>query len=91
MSNFNELKENYLQYCQNRKRLDAKTIRAYRSDLNDYANYLNSHQGDFLYKQDIGNYIEFLHLSKAPRTVRRRVAVSVLFSGVSYDCPNGHF
>ncbi len=74
MNTLTKLIEEYLQYCQARKGLDAKTIRAYRADLRDFGLYVESQNGDFLKKESIGNYVDFLHSEKAPRTVRRKIA-----------------
>jgi len=74
MSTLTKLIEEYLQYCQARKGLDTKTIRAYRADLRDFGLYVESQNGDFLKKESIGNYVDFLHSEKAPRTVRRKIA-----------------
>lgn len=32
--------EEYLEYCKYRRRLDLKTLKAYRIDLNQYASHL---------------------------------------------------
>ena len=50
MYNINNLVETYLSYCQMRKRLDIKTVRAYRADLSAYSDYLNAQQADFMDK-----------------------------------------
>ena len=74
MNEFDTLKEGYLYHCLTRKRLDAKTVRAYRTDLNDFSDHLKTQDGDYLDKKCIGCYIDTLHQSKAPRTVKRRIA-----------------
>ena len=74
MNEFDTLKESYLYHCLTRKRLDGKTVRAYRTDLNDFSAYLRTLDGDYLDKKCIGCYIDSLHQSKAPRTVKRRIA-----------------
>ncbi len=74
MNEFDTLKEGYLYHCLTRKRLDAKTVRAYRTDLNDFSEYLRALDGDYLDKKCIGCYIDSLHQSKAPRTVKRKIA-----------------
>lgn len=66
--------DDYLQYCRVRKGLDVKTIRAYRSDICDFQQYLQGHGDDYLNKDCIGDYIDMLHCTKAPRTVKRRIA-----------------
>lgn len=74
MNDFNKLMEEYLQHCLTRKRLDAKTVRAYRTDLTDFNTFLQAHQADLMDKHFIGEYIDSLHHTKAPRTVKRRIA-----------------
>ena len=74
MYNINNLVETYLSYCQMRKRLDIKTVRAYRADLSAYSDYLNAQQADFMDKKSIGQYVDSLHRTKAPRTVKRKIA-----------------
>ena len=74
MHNINNLVETYLSYCLMRKRLDPKTVRAYRADLADFSDYLNTQQADFMDKKAIGQYVDSLHRTKAPRTVKRKIA-----------------
>ena len=74
MNTLPTLIEEYLQYCQVRKGLDPKTIRAYRADLLDFSQFLESRSEDFLKKEPIGSYVDALHHEKAPRTVRRKIA-----------------
>ena len=74
MKTLNELLEKYLQYCRVRKRLDPKTIRAYRADLSDFMRFVKEQDCDFLNRESIGIYIDTLHRSKAPRTVKRKIA-----------------
>lgn len=37
----------YMEYCKYRKRLDTKTIKAYRSDLTQYENYCSDFSDSF--------------------------------------------
>lgn len=74
MNTLNESIKNYMQYCSCRKRLDSKSIRAYRIDLAQYATYMQKYKLDFCDKKHIGEYIEHLHSLYAPRTVKRKVA-----------------
>lgn len=74
MNDLTKLIEGYLEYCQVRKKLDAKTIRAYRADLREFRLHIESRSGDLLDKQSIGSYVDTLHCEKAPRTVRRKIA-----------------
>lgn len=46
----------YLEYCNFRKRLDIKTLKAYKIDLNQYATYATSSE-NYLSKASIDYYI----------------------------------
>ena len=63
--------ENYLNYCQYQKRLTGKTLKAYRIDLNQFKNLKN--------KKDISVYIQQLHTTYKPRTVKRKIAAIKAF------------
>ena len=65
---------NYLNDCCYRKRLDIKTLRAYQSDLHDFAVYITNHNVDFLDKHSISDYVNELHRKRSPRTVKRKIA-----------------
>ena len=74
MNALTELTKEYLQYCHVRKGLSPKTLRAYRTDLEDFRRYMEKNNVDFLVSHHIGEYIDTLHCSKAPRTVKRKIA-----------------
>lgn len=74
MNNLPQLIEEYLHYCHTRKRLSSKTIRAYGTDLNYYEQYISQNALNFLDKRAIGNYVDLLHNTKAPKTVKRKIA-----------------
>lgn len=61
----------YLEYCQYRKELDAKTLKAYRIDLRQYFDYIQDNIPD---KQLIEDYITFLHKTYKQKTVKRKIA-----------------
>ncbi|MFQ7201329.1 Tyrosine recombinase XerC [uncultured Clostridium sp.] len=65
---------NYLNDCRYRKHLDVKTLRAYRSDLNEFTTYIVDQDVDFLNKHSISAYVNDLHKNKSPRTVKRKIA-----------------
>lgn len=52
---------NYLNDCRYRKHLDVKTLRAYRSDLNEFTTYIVDQDVDFLDKHSISAYVNDLH------------------------------
>ena len=63
----------YIEYCQYRKRLDAKTLKAYRIDLKQY-NTFSSELPDCLSKNTLDQYITNLHKHYKPKTVKRKIA-----------------
>lgn len=63
--------KDYLFDCQYRKALDWKTIKAYRIDLRQYANFVKEQYMD---RQTISTYIAQLHEQFKPKTVKRKIA-----------------
>ena len=69
--------ENYLNYCQCQKRLTGKTLKAYRIDLNQFYTYMQFK--NLKNKKDISVYIQQLHTTYKPRTVKRKIAAIKAF------------
>lgn len=73
--NYLEMKTiEYLDFCQYQKRLDSKTLKAYRIDLNQFLRTL-----PVLYPADITTplleeHIKNLHTHYQPKTVKRKIA-----------------
>lgn len=63
----------YLEYCKYRKRLDSKSLKAYRIDLNQYASYSCSLQ-NYLSRNTLDSFITTLHKQYKPKTVKRKIA-----------------
>lgn len=63
----------YLSYCEYRKRLNFKTLKAYRIDLNQYSAFCNNSL-DVLSKNAIDLYITELHKHYKPKSVKRKIA-----------------
>lgn len=61
----------YLEYCEFRKELDAKTLKAYRIDLRQYFIFI---QSDTPQKAEIEKYITNLHIKFKQKTVKRKIA-----------------
>ena len=53
--------EKYLEYCKSQKRLDYKTIKAYRIDLKQFTSFYNNTDIRTLSAADIENFIGYLH------------------------------
>lgn len=61
----------YLEFCEYRKELDKKTLKAYRSDLHQYIEYVCSDEPS---KGKIEEYITELHKKYKQKTVKRKIA-----------------
>lgn len=61
----------YLKYCEYRKELDKKTLKAYRIDLRQYFEYVCVDNPD---KEKIEEYITQLHKNYKQKTVKRKIA-----------------
>lgn len=79
MKSFDEFKNEFLHVCEFTRRLDSKTLRAYKIDLLQFQAYLQSDNLSFLEKNNIGNYLETLHQKYAPASVKRKIATLKAF------------
>lgn len=61
----------YLDYCEFRKNLDKKTLKAYRIDLRQYFDFFGPEDPQ---KEQIENYITNLHKNFKQKTVKRKIA-----------------
>lgn len=61
----------YLEYCEFRKELDEKTLKAYRIDLCQYFSFFSCDEPE---KREIEMYITDLHKKYKQRTVKRKIA-----------------
>ena len=73
MNTLNRYTAEYLSYCEYRKRLNFKTLKAYRIDLNQYSVFCNSSM-DFLSRNTLDLYITELHKHYRPKSVKRKIA-----------------
>lgn len=64
--------EEYLEYCEYRKRLDKKTLKAYKIDLKQYETFNISN--NILSKDILDTFITSLHKQYQPKTVKRKIA-----------------
>lgn len=85
MSNLNEYIEEYIEYCKYRKRLDSKTLKAYRIDLKQF-NDFSSEYPSYLSRQSVDQFITHLHKRYKPKTVKRKIAsVKAFFHYLEYQ------
>lgn len=61
----------YLDYCEYRKELDQKTLKAYRIDLRQYLDFVSCDEPS---KEKIEEYITDLHKRYKQKTVKRKIA-----------------
>lgn len=85
MDNLKILTENYLEYCKKQKRLDSKTIKAYRIDLRQFSEWLPSTDILEITPCILETYIARLHQEYKPKTVKRKIAsTKALFHYLEY-------
>jgi len=76
MINLKEEMDAYLTYCSLNKNLSGHTLKAYRIDLNQFL----SHKADMsLSKEDLAEYIQYLHEKYMPKTIVRKIAALKAF------------
>lgn len=73
MNAFNNHIAEYLEYCEYRKRLNAKTLKAYRIDLKQYELFCYD-AADCTSKNTVDQFITNLHKHYKPKTVKRKIA-----------------
>ncbi len=69
----------YLHYCEFQKELDGKTIRAYRTDLEQFVSFMDKYD-EVMGKDEINSYLLYIHDGYKQKTVKRKIAsVKALF------------
>lgn len=85
MNTLQQLTNDYLKYCRNQKRLDEKTLKAYRIDLAQFHAALSSTNILDITPAVLENYIAGLHQKYKPKTVKRKIAsLKALFHYFEY-------
>ena len=74
MNTFPETVKNYLKNCQEQKRLDAKTLKAYQIDLTQFYSAFKTNNIYDISVTEIEGYIADLHQNYKPKTVKRKIA-----------------
>ena len=72
--NYTDLAKQYLCFCINRKNLDQKTIKSYRIDLQQYKDYYQLNELEWVEKSSIEQYIDHMHNRYKPKSVKRKIA-----------------
>lgn len=85
MNKLQTLIENYLEYCKYQKRLDDKTLKAYRIDLGQFSEQISSMDVLDITPYLLEDYIARLHQKYKPKTVKRKIAsLKALFHYFEY-------
>ncbi len=85
MSNLQTHIENYLKYCEEQKRLDYKTLKAYKIDLSQFCQSISTNNLTDITSSMLENYISELHQKYKPKTVKRKIAcIKALFHYFEY-------
>ena len=71
--------ESYLHYCQFQKRLDFKTLKAYRIDLTQFLSEIPIDNVSAVTPSILENFIVSLHQVYKPKTVKRKIAALKAF------------
>lgn len=76
MNNLRSRINEYMEYCEFRKRLDSKTLKAYRIDLKQFEIFCSesSESASFTSKDTVDSFITELHKQHKPKTVKRKIA-----------------
>ena len=74
MENLQNQINNYLEYCQNQKRLDSKTLKAYRIDLKQFHSGIAAFETAQITSEILEKHIASLHQTYKPKTVKRKIA-----------------
>lgn len=73
MNTLNNYITEYIEYCEYRKRLDSKTLKAYKIDLKQYEDFCTG-LSDFFDKSVVDSFITGLLKQYKPKTVKRKIA-----------------
>lgn len=74
MKNRSTIFEEYLAFCRYQKRLDTKTLNAYKTDLKQFFQQVHSISIENITSDILESYIAHLHQNYKPKTVKRKIA-----------------
>ena len=63
----------YLEYCEFRKHLDSKTLKAYKIDLTQYIAFSHD-SSDYFSRNTVDHFITYLHKQYKLKTTKRKIA-----------------
>ncbi len=74
MNNLETHITNYLKFCKSQKCLDAKTLKAYKIDLTQFAKTLDFQDISTITVDTLESFIAYLHQNFKPKTAKRKIA-----------------
>ncbi len=74
MNNLQNHLQEYFTFCQQQKRLDVKTINAYKIDLNQFSKQVCLTSVNDITQDTLEHYISLLHQNYKPKTAKRKIA-----------------
>ena len=89
--------KNYIEYCTAQKRLDTKTLKAYKIDLRQFSEQISITEIEYITTSVLESYITNLHQQYSPKSVKRKIAsIKAFFHYLEYKdiiilFLNGHF
>lgn len=85
MNNLETHIANYLEFCKSQKCLDAKTLKAYKIDLTQFAKTLNCQDISQITIETLESFIATIHQNFKPKTAKRKIAsVKTFFHYLEY-------
>lgn len=77
--------KNYIEYCTAQKRLDTKTLKAYKIDLRQFSEQITTTEIESITTSVLETYITNLHQQYSPKTVKRKIAsIKAFFHYLEY-------
>lgn len=74
MNELQSIINSYLEFCKNQKRLDSKTLKAYRIDLSQLSSQITAEKISSVTVDVLEAYISTLHQTYKPKTAKRKIA-----------------
>ena len=89
MNALQQFTNEYLKYCRNQKRLDEKTLKAYKIDLSQFRDKITTDNITEITTDTLEKFIATLHQKYKPKTVKRKIAsVKALFTILNTKMPS---
>lgn len=77
--------KNYIEYCTAQKRLDTKTLKAYKIDLRQFSEQISITEIEYITTSVLESYITNLHQQYSPKSVKHKIAsIKAFFHYLEY-------